>query len=202
MKTYEYDGAAFDEPRSHPWSGSSSDPGARYHDFAASPQLIRSELEDFIPYRRYAAIEEFYALLERVNHPKSSLESSDCAFNPPGPNDSRLVKAALECSGRLMLLYRDLAQNTRKDRISWLKSAFHQQLGRLDSKFALGMIGTTLVPVRYLALPAEGQAGQQLLLAFWAYGKTEDDTMQNLARLFRNLTLALRGVSARIVQGD
>jgi hypothetical protein len=202
MKTYEYDGTPFSEPRSHPWQGSESDPSARYLDFTAEPQLIRSSLEDFLPYQRFAAVEDFYALLERVNHPKSLLESSDCAFNPPAASDSRLVKASLECSGRLMLLYRDLRQNTRKPRISWLKTAFHQQLAHLDPKFALGMIGTTLVPVRYLALPSEAQAGQQLLLGFWAYGESEDATMQNLARLFKNLTQALRAVSARIVQGD
>ncbi|RYZ04468.1 MAG: hypothetical protein EOO73_23740 [Myxococcales bacterium] len=202
MKTYEYDGAPFSEPRSHPWVGSASDPSARHYDFTASPELIRSALEDFVPFRRYAAVEDFYALLERVNHPKSSLESADCAFNAPGPNETRLVKAELECSGRLMLLYRDLVLNTRRDRLAWLKSAFHQQLARLDPKFALGMVGTTLVPVRYLALPEESQAGQQLLLAFWAYGSTEDDVMQNVGRLFRNLTQAMRGVSARIVVGD
>jgi hypothetical protein len=202
MKTYERDGTPFSEPRSHPWLGSETDPLARHYDFTASPQLIRSVLEDFIPYQRYPAVEELYSLLERVNHPKSALESSDCAFNPPRPSETRLVKADLECSGRLMLLYRDLHLNTRRDRISWLRSAFHQQLARLDPKFALGMIGTTLVPVRYLALPEDEQAGQQLLLAFWAYGDTEDAVMQNLGRVFRNLTQALRAVSARIVSGD
>jgi hypothetical protein len=202
MKTYEYDGSPFSEPRSHPWQGSQSDPLARHHDFTASPELIRSSLEDFTPFRHYQAVEDFYALLERVNHPKSSLESSDCAFNPPGPNGTRLVKAELECSGRLMLLFRDLPLNTRKDRISWLKTAFHQQLGHLDPKFALGMIGTTLVPVSYLALPEEARAGQQLLLAFWAFGSSESAVMQNLARLVRNLTQALRAVSARIAADD
>ena len=202
MKTHEYDGVPFSEPRSHPWEGSKSDPSARYYDFTTSPQLIRSSLEDFLPYQRFAAIEDFYALLERLNHPKSLLESSDCAFNPPEPSESRQVKALLECSGRLIVLYRDLPQNTRKPRIAWLKSAFHQQLAHLDPKFALGMIGTTLVPVRYLALPSGEQAGQQLMLGFWAFGESEDATMQNLARVFKNLTQAVRAVSARIVQGD
>lgn len=202
MKTYEYEGGPISEPRSHPWSGSASDPNARYYDFAESPQLIRTSLEDFYPYRQYAAVEEFYALLERVNHPRSLLASSDCAFNPPEANEAQLVKATLECSGRVTLLYRDLAQNTRKSRVSWLRSAFHQQLGHLDPKFRLGMVGTTLIPVRYLELPESQQAGEQLLLGFWAYGETPDATMQSLARLLRNLTQALRGVSARIVQGD
>jgi hypothetical protein len=202
MKTYEYDGTPFSEPRSHPWLGSETDPIARHYDFTKSPELIRSALEDFSPFRHYPAVEDFYALLERVNHPRSSLESSDCAFNPPGPNGTRLVEAELECSGRLMLLYRDLPLNTRKERISWLKSALHQQLARLDPKFTLGMIGTTLVPVSYLALPENARSGQQLLLAFWAFGSTESAVMQNLARLFRNLSQAMRAVSARIVASD
>ncbi len=202
MKTYEYDGTPFSEPRSHPWSGSDTDPQARYYDFTATPELIRSSLEDFKPFQRFAAVEELYGLLERINHSKSLLQSSDCAFTAPHPNTTPQVKAALECSGRLMLLYRDLPQNTRKTRVSWLKAAFHQQLAHIDPKFALGMVGTTLVPVRYLALPPEAQLGEQLMLSFWAFGASEDATMQNLARLFKNLTQALRAVSVRIVQGD
>lgn len=202
MKTYEYSGAPFSEPRSHPWSGSASDPSARYRDFTTEPGLIRSSLEDFLPFQNYPAVEDFYALLERVNHPRSLLESSDCAFNPPQPNESRLVNAAIECSGRLMLLYRDLPQNTRFSRVAWLKNAFHQQLAPLDPKFSLGMVGTTLVPVRYLGLPVDAQAGQQLMLGFWAFGASTEAAMQNLARLFKNLTRALRGVSARIVYND
>src|SRR6478735_5770913 len=157
MKTYEYAGVPFKEPRSHPWTDSEHDGSARYYDFEASPELIRSSLEDFKALERFAAIEEFYALLERVNHPKSRLSSNDCALTPPHANETPGVKAALECSGRLMLLYRDLPQNTKKPRLSWLKTAFHQQLAHLDAKFVLGMIGTTLVPVRYLALPAGAQ---------------------------------------------
>jgi hypothetical protein len=202
MKTYEYAGAPFSEPRSHPWTDSTSDTAARYYDFSASPELIRTALEDFRPLERYPAIEEFYGLIERVNHHKSLLASNDCALLAPHPNQTAQVKASLECSGRLMLLYRDLAQNTRKNRVSWLKTAFQHQLSHLDPKFALGMVGTTLVPVRYLALPADAQLGEELMLSFWAFGDTEETTMQSLARLFKNLTQAVRAVSARIVQGD
>jgi len=202
MKTYEHAGLPPAAPRSHPWSGATLDPQARYYDFASSPELIRSSLEDFKLLERYPAIEEFYALLERVNHPKSQLESNDCALSGPSVNQTRHVKAKLECTGRVMLLYRDLAQNTRHARLAWLRAAFHYQLAQLDPKFALGMIGTTLVPVRYLALPETAQLGEQLLLSFWAFGDTEPTTMLNLGRLFKNLTQATRAVSARIIQGD
>lgn len=201
MKTYEYAGAAATEPRSHPWQGSSLDARARYLDLTAAPELIRTALEDFEPFRRYPATEEFYALLERVNHRKSLLESNDCAFTGPHPIETPGVKASLECSGRVMLLYRDLQKNTQKDRVSWLKTALHYQLVHLDPKFRLGTIGTTLVPVRFLALPAGAQDGEQLLVSFWAFGDSEPSVMQSLARVFKNLSQAIRAVSARIVAG-
>src|SRR6478752_3654920 len=112
MKTCQYDGELGGEPRSHPWSDSVLDSEARYHDLSVEPQLIRTALEDFRPFERYAAIEEFYSLLERLNHPKSALESSDCAFSGPQPNETQQIKSTLECSGRLMILYRALERNT------------------------------------------------------------------------------------------
>lgn len=202
MKTYEYAGAPLAGPRSHPWQGSALDARARYLDFTAAPELIRTSLEDFEPFRRYPAIEEFYALLERINHPKSQLESNDCAFTGPHANQTAGIKAALECSGRLMLLYRDLEQNRRETRVSWLKAALHYQLAHLDPKFALGMIGTTLVPVTFLGLSAAAREGEQLLVTFWAFGDSEPIAMLNLARLFKNLSQAIRAVSARIVEGQ
>jgi hypothetical protein len=202
MRTYEYAGEPLSEPRSHPWQGSANDSLARYLDFRASPELIRSSLEDFKPFQHYAAIEEFYALLELVNHPRSQLESNDCAFNGPGPNQTLQVPASHECSGRVMLLFRELEQNARKSRMAWLNAALHYQLAKLDPKFVLGMIGTTLVPVRFLALPQEGQRGQQLLVSFWAFGDSDAVAMRNLSRLFKNLSQALRVVSARIASGQ
>jgi hypothetical protein len=101
-----------------------------------------------------------------------------------------------------MLLFRDAEQNTRKARISWLKTALLQQLSHVDPKFLLGMVGTSLVPARFLALPLEAQLGEQLMLSFWAFGDTEPLVMQNLSRLMRNLTQAIRAVSARIVASD
>lgn len=202
MKTYEYTGATLAEPRSHPWQGSLLDARARYLDLTAAPELIRTSLEDFEPFRRYPAIEEFYTLLERINHPKSRLESNDCAFTGPHANETPSIKAALECSGRLMLLYRELEQNLRKTSVSWLKTALHYQLAHLDPKFTLGTIGTTLVPVTFLGLPADARDGEQLLVSFWAFGDSEPSVMLNLARLFKNLGQAIRAVSARIVAGQ
>jgi len=198
MKTCEYDGEPFSEPRSHPWSDSALDEGARYHDLSAAPELIRSALEDFTPFQRYPAIEDFYGLLQRLNHPKSSLESSDCAFSGPQPNQSAQMQAKLECSGRLIILYRALAENTLQTKMAWLSLALHRERAELDPQLASGIIGTTLVPIRYLALPEGAQLGQQLMLSFWAFGNSEASLMLGLSRLFKNLSHALRNVSARI----
>jgi hypothetical protein len=197
LKTCEYAGEPFATPRSHPWVGAASDKTSRYYDLTESPALVRTALEDFVPWARYAAIEAFYVLLERLNHKKSLLESNDCAFTGPHPSESAATQKALECSGRVMVLFRDLARNIAIGPIEALKNELHLALAKLDPNFRSGVVGTTIVPVRYLALPAvnDEQLGVQLMISFWAWGNTEEENMQNLSRLLRNLTNALRKLS-------
>jgi hypothetical protein len=199
MKTCEYAGTAFPELRSHPWVDSTTDVAAHYYDFTASPQLIRSALEDFLPWGRYAAIETFYGMLERLNHARSAFETNDCEFTGPHGNSEPQITKAFGCSGRLMLLFRALEQNTVHASLAALKHALHVNLAELDQAFIWGLVGTTLIPTRYLALP-EGdgqQLGNQLMISFWAWGDSESDTMLNLGRVFTNLSRALRNLSGR-----
>jgi hypothetical protein len=198
MKTCEYAGGVFPELRSHPWRESTTDLAAHYYDFTASPQLIRSVLEDFVPWKRYGAIERFYGLLERLNHVRSAFETNDCEFTGPCGNAEPEIPKALGCSGRLMLLFRALEQNTVETSVASLRHALHTNLAELDEAFAWGLVGTTLVPTRYLALPepSDRQLGTQLMISFWAWGDSEADTMLNLDRLFINLARALRNVGA------
>ncbi len=199
MKTCEYAGAPFTEPRAHPWVDAAGDAACRYYDFTAHPALIRRSLEDFQPFSGDAAIEKFYVLLEEINQPSSALESNDCAFTGPHENDQPMVPKAMQCSGRVMVLFRELRRNTDRGRIESLKDHLHIALAELDRDFPWGMVGTTLVPVRYLTLAggAEDQLGWQLMISFWAWGDTTADNMMNLGRLFTNLSLALRTLSAR-----
>jgi hypothetical protein len=194
LRTCEYAGEPFAGPRSHPWVGAAADASSRYYDFTASPEQIRSSLEDFVPWGRYAAVEAFYVLLERLNHGKSRLESNDCAFTGPHASESTTTQKALECSGRVMVLFRDLARNTIAGEIETLKNELHLALIKVDPNFRSGVVGTTIVPVRYLALPdaSAEQLGTQLMISFWAWGDSEAENMQNLSRLLRNLTQALR----------
>jgi hypothetical protein len=198
MRTCEYAGPAF-EARSHPWMGSASEPDCRYYDLTTMPERIRSSLEDFVPWHHHAAIEAFYVLLEGLNTPASALESNDCAFSGPSANDHLEIDKALQCSGRVMVLFRQLERNTVAGEIEALKDRLHLQLSRIDPGCLWGIIGTTIVPVRYLALPkARGQQhGAQLMISFWAWGNSEAENMLNLARLMTNLTQALGHVCAQ-----
>jgi hypothetical protein len=194
MRSCEYTGAPFTEPRSHPWIDAVGDARCQYYDLTASPAHIRSSLEDFQPWSRYPAIEDFYALLERLNQKSSAFESNDCAFTGPHADAQPTMPGAFECSGRVMVLFRALRQNTVHERVESLKNKLHNALAQLDPDFLSGMIGTTLIPVRYLMLPEREnqQLGSQLMISFWAWGETEADNMTNLRRLFKNLALALQ----------
>ena len=198
MKTCEYAGVPFTEPRSHPWVGAAGNPDCRYYDLTATPALIRRSLEDFQPWSGYAAIEDFYTLLEQLNQPTSAFESNDCTFTGPHEGDQPLGPGSFECSGRVMVLFRELRQNTAKARVERLKDQLHNELAVVDLDFPGGLIGTTIIPVRYLILPNDEQLGWQLMISFWAWGDTVADNMATLSRLFNNLALALRTLSARV----
>jgi hypothetical protein len=96
-----------------------------------------------------------------------------------------------------MVLFRAIERNTTLGSVEQLKNQLHGELAILDRDFAWGVVGTTLVPVRYLALPEDKQLGSQLMISFWAWGDGEADTMKNLSRLFKNLARALGKLSQR-----
>lgn len=197
MKTCEYAGPPLGELRSHPWVDSVTDPRCRYYDLKAAPAEIRRSLEDFVPWERHPAIHTFYGLLEHLNGADCALESNDCAFEGPAANAHTAIDKALQCSGRVMVLFRQLERNAASEQIEWLKDELHLELQKSDQAFRWGVIGTTIVPVRYLELPCVDveQNGEQLMISFWAWGNTEANNMQNLGRLMRNLERALLHVS-------
>ena len=198
MKTCEYAGVVFAEPRSHPWVDTAGSPECRYYDLTSTPEHIRSSLEDFRPWSHYRAIEYFYLLLTALNQPESTLESNDCAFTGPQKNENPEFNKSLQCTGRVMLLFRKLERNTVQGEIESLTNQLHHYLANGDPDFRWGVIGTTIVPVRYLALSESNgrQLGTQLMISFWAWGNSEAETMLNLGTLLKNLARALRHVSA------
>ena len=96
-----------------------------------------------------------------------------------------------------MVLFSALAKNLSRSEIDSLKNALHHRLNALDTTFSWGMIGTTILPVRYVTLPIpeDQQLGYQLMISFWAWGSSEEELMTNLGRVLRNLSKTLRWVS-------
>jgi hypothetical protein len=182
--------------RSHPWTTATADASHRYWDFRAQPELIATELEDFRPWVANAAVGAFYQLLGWLNGPGSALESNDCAFEGPQPNDNLSYPQRLQCCGRLGVLFRDLVLNTRDREVRrWIKK-LHLALHSLDKDFALGVIGTSRLRVDYLQLPDDSREGTQVLLWFWAWGDDEPEVFVNLGRVIAALRSALQSVSA------
>lgn len=200
MKIYAHSDPGTLQPRSHPWTTSVSDSMCRYYDFRTQPELIRSSIEDLQEWRAYPATETFYRLLEWLNGPESALETNDCAFSGAAAHESSACSKRLQCSGRLMVLYRNLALNILSGPIARLTNGTAHAVRAIDPAFEWGAIGATIAPVRFTALPGppERQRGQQLLLSFWAWGEDEPEVMTNLDRTFHNLTGALRQISDEI----
>lgn len=200
MKVYEHSDADSLRARSHPWLDAESDPTCRYYDFKTQPELIRSSLEDLQQWTSYPAIETFYRLLEWLNGPESIFESNDSAFNGAAAPAGTPSSTPLQCSGRLMILYRNLALNTLPEQLHRLTDAIAQALSETDPLFEWGAVGATIMSARFTTLPGppERQHGQQLMLSFWAWGETEAETMRHLDRIFHNLTGALKRVTEEI----
>jgi hypothetical protein len=199
MKVYEHSDPNSLKLRSHPWIDAESDPTHRYYDFRTHPELIRSSLEDMKKWDAYPATETFYRLLEWLNGSDSIFETNDCAFSGAAAHSNMQTSKRLQCSGRLMILYRDLVVNT-SEQMDWLTQAAAHALQRIDPAFEWGAIGATLISVRFMTLPGPTglQWGQQLMLSFWTWGEHEGEMMTNLDRTFHNLTTALRGLSDEV----
>jgi len=200
MKSCEYDGETFEEPRSHPWTDAVESAASRYYDLKAHSALIRTALEDLLPWSHYAAVTQLYELLERLNSPVSILESNDCAFSGPHPSEAPHLGKILQCEGRVMILYRDLELNLSLRGVEGLKNAIHVHLAARDPEFELGMVGTTITPVRFVDLPRphDQNLGYQLMLSFWAWGDSEAEVMDNLDRVVGNLAQAIGEVFPEI----
>lgn len=190
MQTCEYDGDFVSEVRSHPWTDATGHPEFRYYDLTRDPSQIRTMLEDYLPWSRYAAVEKFYTLIAAINRAEFALESNDCEFTGPEANHSAAVAKRMMCSGRVMVFFRCLERNICAENVLELRLKLHVALASGDPDFRWGVVGTTIVPVRYLAVRG-GAVGTQLMISFWAWGDTESENMDNLGRVFGNLSAAM-----------
>lgn len=197
LQTCEYEGDPLAEPRSHPWTDATGHPEFRYYDLTREPGQIRTALEDYVPWNGYPAVEKFYALIAAINQADFALESNDCEFTGPDQNETAGMPKRLMCSGRVMVFFRRLEQNIHPAKILALRQRLHIALEEGDRDFRWGIVGTTVVPVRYLSVRG-GAVGTQLMISYWAWGDTEAENMDNLGRLFTNLSAALGVESAAL----
>jgi hypothetical protein len=193
MKTYDQSDPEPGSLRSHPWTVATTDSESRYRDFKENPALVRTSLEDFLPWAEWPAVQRFYDIVEWINGCDSVLESNDCAFDGPSANSTPQFARALEVTGRLMVLWRALPLNLIRANSDWLKGALHRHLNENDTELEYGVVGITVFPVRYITLPPgdSQHLGFQLILSFWAWGDDERDVMANLERTISGLGAAL-----------
>jgi hypothetical protein len=186
--------------RQHPWQISLTDPKAKYYDFIQQPELIKDVLEDFMPFEQYQAIQTFYDLIYFVNGKTSVFESDDCwlVFGERSSETNDLIKQQnFEIEGRLMVFWREHFVNTKPECL-WLYAELWNEILEIDKEFSLGCIAFYTCPSKYLSIsqPWSGH-GVELVIRFWSWGMTKDETFANLDRLFNNLLEVFKKVSAK-----
>ena len=189
-------------PRAHPWSRAISDKRQIYIDFKSNPRAIRNTLEDFKPFEKYDFAQRFYSLLEWLNGQHSSFESNDCAFKGKHKNETDpQFKYPFKCYGRVMILYRDIIENTQSKSIEWLMSNLKSSLQILKPGFKTGAIGLSKMETVYMELddcPKMGGLGKQINISLFAYGKNERKCFEGMAVLIDCLDSALKGVNKKL----
>lgn len=183
-----------------PYSYAAHDEAGGYYDFRNDPELIPEVLEDFRPYNDRQAVQTFYQLLKWVNGPTSIFESTDCLLRPASQCETGHGNgAALQITGRLMLIFRDHARNTQPDLMETFSRQLHTELASTDEGWMMGCIGYAKYYAHFTSLgtvPIEGTTtGNELCLGFWAWGNSEDECFDSLDRLFANLQTALERTS-------
>jgi len=191
--------------RSHPWTTMVSDKNSVYHDFKQHPELIRTTLEDLLPYKKHAFVAQFYTLIEWVNSPKSLLESNDCVFNPIEDNPDQQYSYTKKCSGRLMILFRDIPENCQEKSIDWLMDRILRLASGIKPGFKSGAIALSRSPTCYLALGdgvETGGMGMQITLTFLAYGKNEKRCYESMQEVLNVSLNCLQRINKEIHAGE
>ncbi len=176
-------------------------PYLEYYNLKENPALIRAVLEDFRAFDEDANVQLFYSFIEWINGDESILETNDCAFRPPCPFDQsflgsqahtdRNYRKVLSATGRVMILYRRLELNIDNASATYLGQSLLTGLVNIDVDFIDGCVAFASVPQIFVNLPVPN-LGQVVMLQFWSYGDTEQETMDNLGRLFNNLFTVTR----------
>lgn len=176
-----------------------------YIDFKKQPKLIRTTLEDLIPFKKWDFIEQFYRLIEWVNSSSSLLESNDCVFNPAEDNPDQQYPYAKKCSARLMILFRDIPENCQEKSTVWLIQNILLHASTTKPGFKAGAMCLSQSPTCYLALgngTDTGGMGYQVTLTFMAYGKNEQRCYESMQEVLSIAQSSLMRVNKCIQNGE
>ena len=133
----------------------------------------------------------------------SQLETNDCAFRSPAPQQDPNSDLALSAHGRVFILYRNLLLNSSEEHSDWICPRLMKILAEINPEFTArqGVVAFTLNPALQLALSKakplpngffdvaanDPGFGKHLMLSFWGYGNDEDEVFQNLNCVFMNI---------------
>ena len=140
--------------RYHPWTEGEADNSFKYYDFKKQPELIDQVLEDFVPFAEYESVIKFYDLVRFLNSPDSVFESNDCVLKV-GDNIHDPNGKSKRARGRILILIRELAYNTKDEAVDFYLSLIGQKLFNLDRHFELGAILLTKFPTLFIEIPVE-----------------------------------------------
>lgn len=181
------------EARLHPWTTSTNDPRGKYYDFKSCPGLIRTNLEDFVPYQNYHGVQVFYELLEHLNGPSSYLETNDSRLtaNVKNPNAPTIPKTFVLTSD-LSVLFRSLSLNLAADEPSqysqWL---IDNLISTLDSnpEPIYGAIKLYLFPTKFMTVPVDPElrTGYSVVYKILAWGDSEEEQFENYKQVLLKL---------------
>ncbi len=206
--------------RCHPWSHARDNEDCKYYNFRESPEMIADVLEDFQPVKDTEAAKEFFDLVRWLNSEESIFETNDCAFHLPHANlENAHMAKPVECGGRLMLFFRDLNNNIpglpSDVAAQWAyehefegatqplppSRSMHQlqhfvldHLNVSPPPFDWASVEITLFETRYVALgePVQHQFGHLLVLATYAWGDDDAETLKTFGIVTRVLNEILR----------
>jgi hypothetical protein len=193
------------EPRLHPWDRSASDPNARFVNFRNHPELVRTSLEDFVPYAHQPAIDRFFELVEWMNSSESIWETTESKFWRVSTHTNRFFSPyRLTCSGRLVFFCRDhLWQCTRSE---W---AFTNLLARLENRQPTPLnacVGVFTMPTLFLSLSDDGGRTapecKALGVRCYGFGNTEDEAFQGFGSGVHAVRDSSHQMSAMIIAAD
>ena len=192
-------------PRVHPWSRSETDESVVYVDFKSRPDLIRTSLQDFVCFDNEPFVERFYSLLEWLNGPSSLFESNDCAFRGMVENTDEQFPFARKCHGRLMILFRDIAENCQPRSIGWLMQNLEVSIQSINPSFRSGAVGLSRAKTHYKGLtndPKMAVKGEQVLLSLFAYGKSDSKSFESMEKVIASVHSTLNKVNKKVRLGE